>query len=420
MKPSNGKLKHPRSTVICVCILLIIFLSLGELIGKPSFPFFSQCLADAKPMWCSFIKHVSSNLIEGVYHIMSFAVLVFVFGYLYMRDIRETIKNGFEDIGKTISKNIQPVSDSAVKSLEKLAEAADMHNKVYRNIDENNLSPIPANIRFPVGDPITEGLIKEKEKEVLSLIKQSEYKKAEIKWIDFMNQHPKNIEIFEGMFLFYKEYHKEFSPEDVLKTILSFKHSFEKEPRFFRILATIYTRLRDISPREDAKKNAISAAKKSIDLDPNNPRWYGLLGFVNFWFGDIKQGIDYTEKALEKAEKQKDENLTMHLRNNLACYYASENIHEDKARLYSQIVYDYYNSPNQEKGTEKEEKEKLEKMAMGFDSVGYVTLRFSGNKKDEIEKSISYFNNALRFSPTRKTIMEHLQEAFIKLANHNK
>ena len=441
------KLKYSPSFWVFLWVVLIVVLTYGELIDKPNFTLFHQCssyeafqtnggntsnsdslaprsvpkghkkaeINTDKSIWCPLVKNVSSNLLEALYHAISFAVLVLVFGIFYMRDIQETIKKGFEDIGETIANRTQPVTDSAIRSLEKLAKAADIHNEVYSSIDVNNLLPIPANIASPVADPGTEKLIEDKEREVLAFINQGELKKAEIAWLNLMKQKPQNISVFERMSLFYKEHYKDFSSERVLKIILPFKNTLEKEPMFYKILADIYMRLGDASQKEDAKKNAINAAKKSIELEPDNPRWQGLLGYVNFWFGDMKQGILHTEKALKKAENQKNESLTMSFRNNLACYYASEMIHEDKAKNYSKTVYEYYKLQGVKTETEKEA---MEKMAMGFDSMGYVILRFA-TTKEEIEKSISYFTNALKFFPKRRVIMEHLQEACIKIRNFN-
>ena len=370
-----------------------------------------------KSIWCSsLVSHISSNLLEALYHAISFAFLVFVFGIFYMDEVTKTVKNGFEDIGTTVAGTAQPITASAVDTLksavnaiEKLASAAEEVKKSAENMGKPNVS-LPDETKVP---PEIEKLIEEAENEALICIEKDDFNGAEKKWIDVMEQHPSNIEIVENIFSFYDKYDKEFTKERALKIILSFESSFKNNPRFYRILANIYMGLRKVGDDGETKNNAIRAANKSIELERDNPRWETLLGYVYYWFDeDIQKAIHHTDKALKMEESVKHPmNFEEHLnfiidcKNNLSYFYALTKTCPKMATDYAKAVLSFYES---EEGVKK---------AMSLDSMGYVLLRFS-KKKEATEKALFYFDKAARILPEEKSIQQHISETYTELAKY--
>lgn len=360
--------------------------------------------------------YLASDFMEIAVHILEFATLVLVFGYFYMEHITTAMKDGYTDIGikivESISDNSEPIVNAALKSLDKFAIAADTHKRVMDSFEHN----IPHTVsEKPTENHRIEEIINHTEESVSKLVDDGDIKNAEKVWIRAIKQYP-IIELLDKLFSFYGQYDKEISPEHSVRTILSFESlsGFSSDPRFYRILANSYMKMRDKDGCfDDAKNGATKAAIKSIELETNNSRWRSLLGFVNYWFGDIQQAILHAKEALQIEErnehyknKEEHEIFIINYKNNLAYYYALARENKEIAYKFAKSVMEFYESSKEDR-----------KKAMSYDGMGYVILRFAATNK-EIEESLEFFDKAARLLPKEKIILDHIQEAYTKLKEY--
>lgn len=80
----------------------------------------------------------------------------------------------------------------------------------------------------------------------------------------------------------------------------AFEHEQKQNPRDHRLLGAILTTrggaLRDIGNLENAEKDAWQA----VELDPNKPHPYNLLGAIYYQNGQPQKGDEYFQKAIER------------------------------------------------------------------------------------------------------------------------
>ena len=180
------------------------------------------------------------------------------------------------------------------------------------------------------------------------------------------------------------------------------KRYFDDNPEYYRLLAIVYMETRDeMKVKEElghstfsTKEKAIEATKKAIELDSNNPHWHRLLGYVYYWFGDIKQAIGITEKSLKMAEDQKAKGEIVNCKNNLAFYYASieDKEHEGRAKSYA-----------------KEANAHDPTSALFLDTFGYVKWKFAKTVR-ELEEAANILDMAYRREPFDSEYARHLTE----------
>lgn len=356
-----------------------------------------------------------SNVIEVLNHGVSFAVLIAVFGMLYMKHITKTIEEGFGGIGKTAAGEIKPITTAAVKALGKLAEAAEVHNKV---LTELGGTIHPYNVR---NDTIgtrgeksrdtavcqdythaeVEAAIENTKESVAKDLQNDEFYAAETKWGELLSKFPEEFMVVEQAFNFYAKYKK----EAVLDFLFKIRNFYDKNPLFYRLLAVAYIELKETDGGE-AKIKAIEAAEKCVALESENPRWYVLLGYVLDWFGEVEQAIRTTEIGHEKAEAQDSKLFIAISRGNLAFYYAEN---EDKEK--EQIARDYakyYLKFHQDN-------EDAENKAIGYDTLGYVQMKF-GDNIEQLTEARNNLVEAITLSDNDDFLL-HFKEVKEKIKN---
>jgi len=179
-----------------------------------------------------------------------------------------------------------------------------------------------------------------------------------------------------------------------LVELLRRKTEFQNEPRYYYKLVQAYLDLGDTL--DMAKEKALEAANKAIELKPNNPKHYRLLGYVYYWFNDPNKAIERTVKALGLA--QEDEKEAIACKNNLAFYYAQRGKKEDK-----EIALGYA-----------EQACEMEKSDVHLDTLGYVKMKF-GETREEIEEAIEILEQSTQLQPNHPDYTAHVQEAYLKL-----
>lgn len=181
-----------------------------------------------------------------------------------------------------------------------------------------------------------------------------------------------------------------------LVELLKRETEFQNEPRYYYKLVLAYL---DLGVTLDtAKEKAVEAANKTIDLEPNNPMHYRLLGYVYYWFNDPNKAIEHTEKALSLAQEQENEKEAIACKNNLAFYYAQRGKKADK-----EVALSYA-----------EQACKMEKSDINLDTLGYVKMKF-GETKEEIQEAIEILEQITKLHPTHPDYIAHLEEAYRKL-----
>lgn len=222
-------------------------------------------------------------------------------------------------------------------------------------------------------------------------------------------QAPDNFDILRALVHLYLEPRcRLMRHEDVLKLISDKYNIFCNVPEYHWLLCLVYMEMRDemVVKRQlgfstiDVKAKAIEASNKAIGLDVNNPSWYRLLGYVNYWFGDIDQAIQITEGSLKMAESTgASEHEILGSKNNLACYYAStgDRKYEKISREYSEIAY--AKDPDN---------------TAVIDTYGYVKWKFAKDR-DELKEASDILEMALRKDPYDLDIRRHHIECLQEL-----
>lgn len=179
-----------------------------------------------------------------------------------------------------------------------------------------------------------------------------------------------------------------------LVELLKRKTEFQNEPRYYYKLVSAYLDLGDTL--DTAKEKALEAANKIIELEPNNPRHYRLLGYVYYWFNDPNKAIEHTEKALSLAQENEKEAIAC--KNNLAFYYAQRGKKADK-----EVALGYA-----------EQACKMDKSDLHLDTLGYVKMKF-GETTEEIQEAIEILEQVNQLHPNHPDYKAHLEEAYLRL-----
>lgn len=202
-----------------------------------------------------------------------------------------------------------------------------------------------------------------------------------------------NIKIFNELITCYIESNLKSDLEKGLALLNTSRDTFKDEPEYYKIASYLYMSMEHV---EMSQELAISAAKKSVEIDPKNPKWYGLLGFVYWWYGDIENAIELSEKGLELSGEGETKQYLSAIKGNLAYFYAEANREKEKALRLAEEAFEQ------------------EKSASKMDTLGYVKTRFAESEKD-LEGIQELFLEAKKEKDANiKQIDKHLQELFEK------
>ncbi len=111
--------------------------------------------------------------------------------------------------------------------------------------------------------------------------------------------------------------------DTALALLTKYQPRLEQIPDYWMLRAEMYLQLQD---PELAKTLATSSALRAVLLDPENPKWYRLVGYIYWKYGDLYQAVDETRKAIDALRKRprspdRDRELAAGL-GNVAYYYA--------------------------------------------------------------------------------------------------
>lgn len=333
------------------------------------------------------VERVLSSLYDLVNAIISpiigevigFTIAAFILGLF----LRHRVEDGLKGIGRTLSN--------------------DFRLYIVPEIVKTRLTAQEVLRRFPVPREAEEEIEAPQEiEEVLKNIEEykesGDFAEAERKLLGLRSQHPEDFKVLDKLFSLYTdtEYNKK---GEALDFLVDAEENFKEDPRFYGLLARAYMGLKGIMSTPAARKNALDAANKCIQIDEENPKQHKLLGLVYYWFDDIEQAISITEKALQMAKDQKNAKEIASCKNNLAFYYTIEGKPEKK-----QMAFEYANAAY----------ESNRNSGSYLDTLGYVKMKFA-TTVDELREAIDLFNKALELAPLNEDFIKHLQEAYKNL-----
>jgi len=249
-------------------------------------------------------------------------------------------------------------------------------------------------------EPAISQLINDTEKSVAEDLQRGDFEAAETKWTTLLTNFPEEFQIVDKVFSFYIQQQR---IKNALNLLLGLENRFYDLSEFHRLVAIAYMKLKGKGIDEEAKNHALKAAQKCVEIDGQNPRWHILLGYVYYWFGEVKPAIPATEKALPLSESAHDENSIIVSKNNLAFYYALAKQKKDKAFEYANDGIAFY-TPNSDK----------KNLALSYDTLGFVQWKFS-TTKDNLIEARSNFLKAIELDPEEEGYLEHLRSVQIEI-----
>jgi len=322
---------------------------------------------------------VKAILAEGV----GFLILAIVGGFILRAKVLHSIDRGFKVIADT-------VGDAIAKSflIHILPEIVRIRETTEKQIIGERV--IKKEEEIPTTAEISESL---------QLIDQDiaagNFQVAERNLITMRNQHPKDFRVLDTLFSLYlnPRYQKK---ADALELLLQAEDDFKTDWRFYARVAHAYMELKGIFTSYHARRSALDAAQKCIELGPSDSDSYTLQGLVYYTFDNLEEAISLTEKALEMA---KDKKAEISCKNNLAFYYAatSRKDFKEKATKYANEAMEH--DPQR---------------AFYIDTIGFVFMMY-GETRADLKQAIDSFNRALQMEPYDPDILRHLQEAYAKI-----
>lgn len=371
-KTENNELENLKKYSILFVLAYIIVLAI-----------LSYTQIDESHSW---LENFFSNIFEVFGHIASFAVLVVVFGALYMEHIKDTIKKGFGQIGNVIAKEMVKVGSVA----EKLEDGIDRFiiPKVSSYVDKEEELLL-------VMKPELESNLKETKEIASKYAKEGDFEKVKDVWMGLLDKFPKEIILVEETLNFYRDnmYLKE-NKDEALCIIKSLKNDFINSSEYYRLLSLAYVLSEEID--ENIYNLSIEAANRSLELNKDNPKGYRSLGYIYYWFGNTGKAIENTEIALQKIKTATPPLIIASIKNNLAFYYAMDNINKEKALAYVQESLEIF-----------EENKDIDGQALAYDTLGYVQWKF---KLCDLEQAYANCKKATELNPSEDLFYVHLQE----------
>jgi tetratricopeptide (TPR) repeat protein len=314
---------------------------------------------------------------------LGFAALGLVIVYFLRRHLVEAFEKGLRYVGDKLSRDFVTY---IIPEIQRAREAAE----VAMAVAPKPFSP-SGEIVESINEDLTDNL-----KEVQKLISESNFSTAEGRFKAMLADNPTNFNVLKAFFELYLLPNNE-RYGDALKVLLNSEEHFKNNPRFYHLLARIFMVMKSVIDPSIAKRDAYNAAVRATELEPANPKWTKLVGFVHYWFSEIDPGITLTEKALRMAMTQNNETEITSCKNNLAYYWAMQGIKKDKAFEYALEVNSHdENNPNY------------------LDTLGFVHLQFAESKED-LRKATGFFAKALEFAPNDADILYLLKEASKRL-----
>jgi len=222
-------------------------------------------------------------------------------------------------------------------------------------------------------------------------------KQLERECLEELSNKTKDFDALSRLIYMYLNSKDESYYDKALNLIEEKKEEFKDRVEYYNILSLIY---RQIGETGRTKDLAIESAKKCIELERRNPRWYFGLSYTYWWYKDLDKAIEVSEEGLKLSQElQKEISVNMNLiKGNLAYFYAEKSDFEKKdiALKYAEDAYNYDKAPSR------------------TDTFGYVLMKF-GTSKEDFEKAEKLFLEALKQESDNEFIREHLEEVRRKI-----